>query len=77
MFTFPECRILHSSKLKEFAEEDNFKFDETERKFFKWVENTVEKGAIANYEQFLLFPQGFQKTYYCRHVKTRACLVTS
>ena len=28
----------------------------------KRVENTVEKGEIARYEQFLLFPQCFQKT---------------
>ena len=28
----------------------------------KWVENTVGKGEIAHYEQFLLFPQCFQKT---------------
>ena len=28
----------------------------------KWVENTVGKGEIACYEQFLLFPQYFQKT---------------
>ena len=26
------------------------------------VENTVGKGKIARYEQFLLFPQSFQKT---------------
>ena len=26
------------------------------------VENTVGKGEIAHYEQFLLFPQCFQKT---------------
>ena len=25
------------------------------------VENTVEKGEIAHHEQFLLFPQCFQK----------------
>ena len=31
-------------------------------KFSKLVEKTVEKGEIARYEQFLLFPQGFQKT---------------
>ena len=30
--------------------------------FFKWVENTVGKGEIARYEQFLVFPQCFQKT---------------
>ena len=35
---------------------------ENVRKVFKRVENTVEKGEIAHYEQFLLFPQCFQKT---------------
>ena len=29
---------------------------------FKQVENTVGVGEIAHYEQFLLFPQCFQKT---------------
>ena len=29
--------------------------------FFKWIENTVGKGEIARYEQFVLFPQCFQK----------------
>ena len=29
-------------------------------KFAKQVVNTVGKGEIARYEQFLLFPQGFQ-----------------
>ena len=42
--------------------DDNFKFDENVRKFFKWVENTVGKGEIAHNEQILLFPQCFQKT---------------
>ena len=27
------------------------------------LENTVGKGEIARYEQFLLFPQSFQKTH--------------
>ena len=31
--------------------------------FSEQVENTVRKGEIARYEQFLLFPQCFQKTY--------------
>ena len=69
---FPNDIILDSSKLKEFAD-DNFKFDRKSRKFSKWVENTVEKGQIAHYKQFLLFPL-FSKVLYCRHVKTRACL---
>ena len=59
---FPKRQILDSSKLKEFAD-DNFKFDENGRKFPKSVENTVGKGEIARYEQFLLFPQCFQKTH--------------
>ena len=40
----------------------HFKFDENDRKFSKWVENTAEKGEITRYEQFLLFPLCFQKT---------------
>ena len=58
---FPKRQILDASKLKEFAD-DNFKFDENGRKLSKQVENTVGKGEIARYEQFLLFPQCFQKT---------------
>ena len=50
-------------KLKEFAD-DNFKFDENSRKLSKRVENTVGKGEIARYEQFLLFPQRFQKACF-------------
>ena len=53
-------KFLDSSKLKEFAE-DNFKFDENGRKLSKQVQNIVGKGEIARYEQFLLFPQCFQK----------------
>ena len=53
--------MLDSSKLKEFAD-NNIKFDENCRKFFKWVENKVGNGEISHYEQFLLFPQCFQKT---------------
>ena len=30
----------------------------------KGVENTVGKGEIARYEQFLLFPQCFQKACF-------------
>ena len=54
--------ILDSSKLEELAD-NNFTFDENGRKLSKRVENTVGKGEIARYEQFLLFPQCFQKTY--------------
>ena len=34
------------------------------KKFSKQVENTVGKGEIARYEQFLLFPQRFQKACF-------------
>ena len=60
-------QILDSSELKDFAV-DNFKFDENGRKLSKPVENTVGKGEIALYEQcneqFLLFPQCFQKACF-------------
>ena len=52
--------MLDSSKSKESAD-NKFKPDENGRKFSKWVENTVGKGEIARYEQFLLFSQCFQK----------------
>ena len=48
--------------MKEFADY-NFKFDENGRKFSKWVGKTLwKKREIARYEQFLLFPQCFQRT---------------
>ena len=58
---FPKQQILDSPKLKEFAD-DNFKSDGSGRMISKRVENTVGKGENAHYEQFLLFPQCFQKT---------------
>ena len=59
----PDDKISDSSKLKEFAD-DIFKFDENGRKLSKCVENTVGKGEIAHYEQFLLFPQCFRKACF-------------
>ena len=53
--------ILDSSKLRVFADV-NFKCDEYGGKFSEWVEYIVGKGEIDRYEQFLLFPQCFQKT---------------
>ena len=40
--------------------DDNFKFDENSKTFPEWIENTVGKGEIAHYEQFLLCPLCFQ-----------------
>ena len=48
--------------MKEFAD-DNFKFEQNGSKLSKRVEN-VGKGEIAHYEQFLLFPQCFQKACF-------------
>ena len=39
----------------------NFKFYRNGSKFSERLENTVGKGEIARDEQFLLFPQSFQK----------------
>ena len=55
--------FIDSSKLTDFAD-DNFKFDKSGRKLSKWVENSVRKGEIARYEQFLLLPQCFQKACF-------------
>ena len=49
--------------MKGFAD-DNFKFEENGRKLSKQVENTVGEAEIARYEQFLLFPQCFQKACF-------------
>ena len=57
-----------TTKLKDFAD-DNLKFEENGRKLFKPVENTVGKGEIARYEQFLLFPQCFLKACFPRASK--------
>ena len=56
-------QILDSYKLNEFAD-DNCKFEENGRKLSKRLENTVGKGEIARDEQFLLFPQCFQKVCF-------------
>ena len=55
--------MLDTSKLKDFAD-DNLKFEENGRKLFKPVENIVGKEEIARYEQFVLFPQCFQKACF-------------
>ena len=60
--TLSQQQILDFSKLKDFTD-DNLKFYENGRKCSKRVENTVRRGEIARNEQFLLFPQCFQKTF--------------
>ena len=50
--------MLDSSKLKEFAD-NNFKFNEKGRQFSTPVGNTMGKGEIACYDQFLLVTSNF------------------
>ena len=71
-----DCFQLVSTWAVKFRADDNFTFDKNGTKFFKLEENTVGKGEIAHYEQFLLFPQCFSYDLYCRYLKTRACLGT-
>ena len=54
-------RTIFGLFLKEFAS-DNFKLDESGRKFCHRVKHTVEEEEIARYEQFHLFLLRFQKT---------------
>ena len=67
----PKQQILDPSILKEFAYDN---FNENDRKLSKQFENTVGKGEIARYEQFLLFSTVVSKDVHCKHVKTRVCL---
>ena len=50
-------------QIERFAD-SNLKYEENGRKLFNPVENTVGKGDIARYEQYLLFPQCFQKACF-------------
>ena len=65
---YPNCGITLSQttnfrrfQTEEFAD-DNSEFDEMAEKSLNRVENTVGKGEIARYKQFLLFSLCFQKT---------------
>ena len=70
--SLPDDKFLDCSKLKESAD-DNFIFDKNGRKISKRVENTVGKEEIAHHEQFLLFPQCFQKACCPEASKVSMC----
>ena len=55
-------KLLQTLSHEEFAD-DNFEFDENGGNVSERIENTAGKGEIARYEQFLLFPQCFQKSF--------------
>ena len=71
--SFPKQQILDSSKLKEFAE-DNFTFDENDKKNLKMGRKHCGKRRNCLLQAFSPFPTVFLKYVFCRHVKTRACL---
>ena len=52
--------FLDFSKPKEFAD-DNFKFDDNGRRFSIQLENTVGKGEIARYKQFIFSHSVFKR----------------
>ena len=57
--------------------DDNFKFDENDRKVSKWVEKSrkhFEKRRNCSSRAISSFPQLFSKDLHCRRVKTWACL---
>ena len=68
----PDDKILDWFKLKQSAD-DNSEFDVNSIKFSKLEENTVGKGEIAHYKQFLLFPV-FSKGLFPRGVKRCHCV---
>ena len=56
----PTKKFLDSSKLKEFVD-DIFKFDENDRKFYKWAQTLSEKEKVLVTSNFS-FSQCFQRT---------------
>ena len=62
VLTLSQMTNLRFFQTERVLADNKFKSDENGRKFSKQVGNTVGKGEIACYEQFLLFPQCFQKT---------------
>ena len=56
------CLKLALFRVKGNRSAKGIKLDENGIKFSKRVENTMEKGEIAHYKQFLLLPQCFQMT---------------
>ena len=74
--SLPNDKFLDWSKLKAFADDKM-----NVRRNFKLVlgreENIVGNGENAGYQYFLIFPQCFQKCFFCRVVKSRHCVVKS
>ena len=74
LFTLSQRTNFRLDQTERVKADVNFKFDENGWKFSNPVENTVVKGEITRYKQFLLLPQCFPNNQYYRHLKTRVCL---
>ena len=70
---FPEREIPDSSRLKEVAD-DNFKFDDNGKKVIQMDRKHCGKRRNCSLRAISPFPTVFSKDFYCRHMKTRACL---
>ena len=67
----PKDKILDWSKLKAFAD-DKINVNEIQKFRLGRVENTitVEKGEIAGFQHFLLFPKCFRKASFSRSLNS-------
>ena len=72
MNPLPDDKILDRSKLKQSAD-DNFKFDENSRKFFKRVENTVVKEKLLIRSNFSFSHSVFQRLVSQGRQKVSLC----
>ena len=66
--SLPDNKILDSSKLKDFAD-DNIKFEENSRKLFKPVENTVGKRRNCLLRAISPFATVFSKGLFPKGIK--------
>ena len=71
--SFPNDKILDSSKLKEFAD-DNSKFDEKGKKVLQTGRKHCGKRENCSLRAISPFPTEFSKDLYGRQLKTRPCL---
>ena len=69
---FPNDK-LDSSKFKEFVD-DNFELEENGEKLSRKDRKRCGKRRNCSLRAISPFPTVFSKDFYCRHVKTRACL---
>ena len=62
--TLCQRQILRLVQIESICRRQNKCISEKQKFFLGWVENIVGEGEIACHEQFLLFPQCFQKASF-------------